>query len=308
MSRIYSFGIKNRVSEDAPNKNGFRIDSFFTDNHKDVTMSVYVGYVSNENYQKMKDFVEKTYVGNKNTKYHLGTIWKQLWNSDKEDKNQKETAMVCSTFVDKVLKVASIDVTGKHLPSPHDLDNSMADDMTKFERVFHGTPDHFNEEDMLDRVKNFAKYAKSKNMDFVGESMDLTKSKPIYILLCEGNMWISNRIKEHTRSKFSHIGISLDPSMKHVHSYAMGNEITEESKNKDGYCIEDYSSDKKKHLPITVYVGFVTNDQFEDIQATWQTWQAYALKFNSWHTIQNMRELYYQLFLKEMEGSRYALY
>jgi valyl-tRNA synthetase len=48
--------------------------------------------------------------------------------------------------------------------------------------------------------------------------------------------------------------------------------------------------------------------QFEDVQATWQTWQAYALKFNSWHTIQNMRELYYQLFLKEMEGSRYALY
>lgn len=48
--------------------------------------------------------------------------------------------------------------------------------------------------------------------------------------------------------------------------------------------------------------------QFKDVQATWQTWQAYALKFNSWHTIQNMRELYYQLFLKEMEGSRYALY
>ena len=48
--------------------------------------------------------------------------------------------------------------------------------------------------------------------------------------------------------------------------------------------------------------------QFEDVQATWQTWQAYALKFNAWHTIQNMRELYYQLFLKEMEGSRYALY
>lgn len=48
--------------------------------------------------------------------------------------------------------------------------------------------------------------------------------------------------------------------------------------------------------------------QFEDVQATWQTWQAYALKFNAWYTIQNMRELYYQLFLKEMEGSRYALY
>lgn len=48
--------------------------------------------------------------------------------------------------------------------------------------------------------------------------------------------------------------------------------------------------------------------QFEDVQATWQTWQAYALKFNAWHTVQNMRELYYQLFLKEMEGSRYALY
>lgn len=46
---------------------------------------------------------------------------------------------------------------------------------------------------------------------------------------------------------------------------------------------------------------------FEDIYAAWQSWSAYASKFNAWHTIQNMKKLYNQLFFTRTEENLYAL-
>ena len=47
---------------------------------------------------------------------------------------------------------------------------------------------------------------------------------------------------------------------------------------------------------------------FTDVYITWQSWKAYALKFNAYHTIQNMADLYTKLFItEEWEGCNYAL-
>lgn len=265
MQRIYSFGMfnKNR-SEDAPRKNGFRIDSFFTDNHKDVTMSVYAGYMSNENFNKMKDFVENNYVGNKETDYSLGTIWKQLWHSDKESHKPKDMHLVCSTFVNRVLKEAGVDITGKHLPSPHDFDRSMANDMIHFERVFNGKPEHFDEQDMLDRVKNFAKYKKTNNADaLVSEAVDTNSTRPIYIVLTEGKEWVSDQVKRHTRSRYSHSGLSFDDSLHHVYSFGLQNPKNEDTLVKNGFRMDDMFSDHHKGIRFTVFVAFVSVDKWE---------------------------------------------
>ena len=39
--------------------------------------------------------------------------------------------------------------------------------------------------------------------------------------------------------------------------------------------------------------------KFEDIWITWQSWRAYAQRFDAWHAIQNMSKLYYQLFIRD---------
>lgn len=41
---------------------------------------------------------------------------------------------------------------------------------------------------------------------------------------------------------------------------------------------------------------------FGDVYATWQSWSAYAAKFDSYHTIRNMARLYNKLFLYETEA------
>lgn len=279
MARIYSFGTFNKhVTEDAPNKNGFRIDSFFTDNHKDVTMSVYAGYVSNENFDKMKKFVEDNYVGNKDTHYSLGTIWKQLWKSDKLRKHddEKKLDLVCSTFVDKVLKEAGVDVTKKNLPSPHDFDRSMANDMVHFERVFNGLPEKYNKEDMLDRLENFARYKKTaaadeaveissnnKENDVVSESVKLDDNsvEPVYVVLTEGTAMISNMIKSKTRCRWSHAGLSFDTSMHKIYSFGTDNPPNEDTKSKDGFRMDDMHNDHHKGMLFNVYVAFISKDK-----------------------------------------------
>lgn len=165
MDRIYSFAMFNRYrTEDSPKKSGFRIDSFFTDNHKNTTMTVYGGFLSESAFNKMQKFIEDNYIGKDDSVYSLGTIWKKFWKSDKARHKPNDLHLVCSTFVDRVLKEAGIDITGKNLPSPKDLDDAMGSDMIHFERVFHGKPADYDSDDVLDRMDDFAEYSKTKNL------------------------------------------------------------------------------------------------------------------------------------------------
>lgn len=56
---------------------------------------------------------------------------------------------------------------------------------------------------------------------------------------------------------------------------------------------------KLKKLHRKLMAGKV---EFPDIFATWQSWKSYAEKFNAYHTVQNMAELYTQLFITNKEG------
>lgn len=59
---------------------------------------------------------------------------------------------------------------------------------------------------------------------------------------------------------------------------------------------------KLKKLRQMLDRGKVTR---EDIYNAWQSWKSYALRFNAWHTVQNMGKLYDKLFVFE-EGDDYG--
>ncbi|MBR4193739.1 MAG: hypothetical protein IKQ54_05365 [Oscillospiraceae bacterium] len=59
---------------------------------------------------------------------------------------------------------------------------------------------------------------------------------------------------------------------------------------------------KLKKLRKMLDRGKVTR---EDIYNAWQSWKSYALRFNAWHTVQNMGKLYDRLFVFE-EGDDYG--
>ena len=63
---------------------------------------------------------------------------------------------------------------------------------------------------------------------------------------------------------------------------------------------------KLKRMRIRLTKRLMT---FEDIRSTWESWKSYAANFSAWHTINNMRKLYEQLFGKELKqctSKRYA--
>lgn len=59
---------------------------------------------------------------------------------------------------------------------------------------------------------------------------------------------------------------------------------------------------KLKKLHGKLLAGRMT---FEDIRATWQSWKSYAEKFDAWHAIQNMGDLYSELFIKDFFREEY---
>lgn len=59
---------------------------------------------------------------------------------------------------------------------------------------------------------------------------------------------------------------------------------------------------KLKKLRQMLDRGKVTR---EDVYNAWQSWKSYALRFNAWHTVQNMGKLYDKLFVFE-EGDDYG--
>lgn len=54
---------------------------------------------------------------------------------------------------------------------------------------------------------------------------------------------------------------------------------------------------KLKKLRKLLTAGKVT---ITDVMASWNSWRSYALTFSAWHTVQNMQELFYQLFESEV--------
>lgn len=57
---------------------------------------------------------------------------------------------------------------------------------------------------------------------------------------------------------------------------------------------------KLKKYKKLVTAGKMTE---EDVNASWQSWRAYAMNFDSWHTIQNMETLYESLFGRKEDTS-----
>jgi hypothetical protein len=99
--------------------------------------------------------------------------------------------------------------------------------------------------------------------DVVTESVDLTKSHDIYIVLTEGTEWVSRQVKKHTMSRFSHAGLAFDPSLRKVYSFGMSNPLNEDTKSDNGFRMDDMGNDHHKGVEFTVYGAYVTEDQYK---------------------------------------------
>ena len=98
--------------------------------------------------------------------------------------------------------------------------------------------------------------------DLVQESVDTTKNKPVFIVLSEGKTPVlSNVIRSTTKSKFSHVSISFDPSLKEMWSYGRPSLNPDGTWNnvKFGFKTEDIDDRmfRGKQITIGVYAFYL---------------------------------------------------
>ena len=114
--------------------------------------------------------------------------------------------------------------------------------------------------------------------DYINESEQKQKLYPVYIVFVKGETIISNIISKATHGDFSHVGISLDTSMKNIYSYNMNNGV----RIKGGFSLEDIKKYPKENR-FSVYTIFVTE------------WQYYNIKKNIDIMIKDIKKTKYSL-------------
>lgn len=137
LNKLYSFNLNNEFNK----LGGFSIESIegYKKDNKDAIMCVYTTFVNDEKKRKLDKQINY-FIGNiDKTKYSILNVFSLIANKPIELAND----MICSQFVDRMLKSVDIDVTGmaSSLVTPNDIYKSTS---TKIYKIYEGRVDEYN--------------------------------------------------------------------------------------------------------------------------------------------------------------------
>lgn len=153
MKKIYSFAVDNKDPETANGiKGGFRVEdlSYVPEGGR---MGLYTFFVGKEPYEVMRNWVDN--LENNARKHNTSYAYKNLINFlFKIPANISDYSMFCSQFVDRCLKIAGIDITGKQstLVSPEDLNNASKNEKRIY-NLYQGLASNYQESN-INRIMN----------------------------------------------------------------------------------------------------------------------------------------------------------
>lgn len=146
LHKCFSYGVDTNVKiigsfiiEDVPNK------------FKDALIRVYSVFVSNKIFDTIKTNVDWFIQNQKSTIYGWKNLITYLFNTPLE----RDHALICSQFVDKMLKLGHIDFTKKtsSLIAPSDLDKA-AIKSKKIYQIYKGPANKWNQSRMIKKIKS----------------------------------------------------------------------------------------------------------------------------------------------------------
>ena len=174
------------------NKNGFTKEDITTykQSNDNCVMSVYGIAVNHDQFTKIKEKLQFNILNASNTKYSVANLLGIAINKPIEINN----AMVCSQFVDDLLKHINIDVTKKasSLVSPQDLRNAGSKNKIMI-RLYEGPIKKYN----ADKVNLKVGKIISENYSFIDESISILEKELPFKFDEDGNLFISSINKNH---------------------------------------------------------------------------------------------------------------
>lgn len=177
LNKLYSFNLNNQFNK----LGGFSIESIegYKKDNKDAIMCVYTTFVDDDKKRKLDKQINY-FIGNiDKTKYSIINVFSLIANKPIELAND----MICSQFVDRMLKSVDIDITGmaSSLVTPNDIYKSTSN---KIYKVYEGRVDEYNHKKIQAKVNKLRR-----------SSITEAKSAPIQFDK-DGNLLIIKDIKD----------------------------------------------------------------------------------------------------------------
>ena len=177
LNKLYSFNLNNQFNK----LGGFSIESIegYKKDNKDSIMCVYTTFVDDDKKRKLDKQINY-FIGNiDKTKYSIINVFSLIANKPIELAND----MICSQFVDRMLKSVDIDITGmaSSLVTPNDIYKSTSN---KIYKVYEGRVDEYNHKKIQAKVNKLRR-----------SSITEAKSAPVQFDK-DGNLLIIKNIKD----------------------------------------------------------------------------------------------------------------
>lgn len=208
MKKIYTFNMRTEVDDDGKKhvKQGADIetlDDYYNPKYEDADICVLAMFVPQDVYSRMQQNIDKIFKSVDKTKYNIGNVINIVINRAVDTKDSMR--MICSQFVDYILKSVDIDVTNKssNITTPKDFYEA-AKTNNKIFLLFDGKRSKYNPKSIdrkIGHIRNSDKYpdikigshlvteaaAPEKNgfkekeqLEFVGESIVLNRDNIMY--------------------------------------------------------------------------------------------------------------------------------
>ena len=155
--RLYSFNLDNQLNHGG----GFSLESI-RNYPKDNRLAVFSFFVNHDDYNKIQERVQLLLNNIKSTTYSIANI---LMFPFKHINLNLSDSMICSQFVDSIMKMVNVDITGKDSSkvSPNFLYSKSVDNK-KIYKIFDGIVSEFNPKKAERYINRMSKKAKSTNM------------------------------------------------------------------------------------------------------------------------------------------------
>lgn len=162
---------------------------------------VLVLFVDKDAKKKMKEEID-IFLNNKTaTRYGFEDFFNIVFNIPAE--NRKTTTMVCSQFVDYILKIGGIDLTNKpsNLVSPENLNQTLSTDGVNVYQLFDGDVKKYKEKDIKNKIKFILSALDYEELVAVTANVIADKIKDnrvmeLFNMTCSDNLKVNSILRE----------------------------------------------------------------------------------------------------------------
>ena len=229
------------------NIDGLAIEDVYSQKFKKAYAKIYVAFVSNDDYETMKNYCETMEANREFTSYD----WKGVrgFISGKDKGSEDDFKQICSSFVNSIFKSIHLTISDRKIASPESLKQFVELRPNAFSKVYDGPCIDMDEKTIIENTKKFAKGRETRTISEYVTECCLLKTNTINV---------NNKLPFNINMR-NMVLQDMHPNFKDTVSAI--NFILRDNRSPFSQLIQKYGSDDIKHKidPDTIVRMFIGN-------------------------------------------------